>query len=459
MDDLLATMQTAIRDSLDLIVSARSSMVKRGQALNDLEQLIARTLSSAGGAEALEQFSFLQDTFECNIPSRLLDWLSVACQRLDHLLTRGNLDSERSAEASTLSSQLVQALALVQGVALVHHRSKIFLGRKHSVEVGGISLSLILLLDRQLQVLIDLLWVSRHVGSDTSTNLSSSTSAPSTPGTKPKTSSLGLSSAVLDTLLCILVDSSPALRIFEKSSGVQTVVKLLKRPNALREVKMKCLEFLYFYLLDEKTSADMPAPTLPPPPLSPSPFIAEMRTSERSRLFRDASSGSDDSYSSGSSRSSSSSQSSASSLSSSTSISSSSTVAPTTPPNLSPKTPPRSPTTPNANRRPFAKPRSLLMLQKDVDFTPLSPKKAHVARLGVGHARQSSMNTPDSRLRNSTMASDNIRVSEDTSEDMDGSHDLTRTTDQKKAFLGSMLGNVDSLVEGMRTAGVWGLPG
>jgi len=32
-----------------------------------------------------------------------------------------------------------------------------------------------------------------------------------------------------------------------------------------------------------------------------------------------------------------------------------------------------------------------------------------------------------------------------------------KTTEEKKEFLGTMLGNVDALVEGVRKAGVWGL--
>lgn len=46
-----------------------------------------------------------------------------------------------------------------------------------------------------------------------------------------------LSSVVLDTVLCILVDSSPALRAFEESKGVQAVVKILKRAGTPREVR------------------------------------------------------------------------------------------------------------------------------------------------------------------------------------------------------------------------------
>ncbi len=34
-----------------------------------------------------------------------------------------------------------------------------------------------------------------------------------------------------------------------------------------------------------------------------------------------------------------------------------------------------------------------------------------------------------------------------------------RPRSQKKELLGTMLGNVDALVEGVRKAGIWGLPG
>ncbi|KAG1767791.1 hypothetical protein EDD22DRAFT_1004684 [Suillus occidentalis] len=46
---------------------------------------------------------------------------------------------------------------------------------------------------------------------------------------------LHLTSAVLDTLLCVLVDSSPALRAFEEVDGVQAVVKISKRAGTPRE--------------------------------------------------------------------------------------------------------------------------------------------------------------------------------------------------------------------------------
>jgi hypothetical protein len=45
------------------------------------------------------------------------------------------LPGQRQAEAATLSSQLTQALSIIQGVALTHHSTKAFLGRKYPLDV------------------------------------------------------------------------------------------------------------------------------------------------------------------------------------------------------------------------------------------------------------------------------------------------------------------------------------
>lgn len=79
------------------------------------------------------------------------------------------------------------------------------------------------------QILLDLLLASRHLSSIPST--SDADSSKPTAGRHP------LTSIVLDTLLCVLVDSSPALRAFEESNGPQAVVKILKRAGTPREVR------------------------------------------------------------------------------------------------------------------------------------------------------------------------------------------------------------------------------
>lgn len=45
------------------------------------------------------------------------------------------LPAEREAEVATLASQLMQALSIMQGVALNHHGSKQYLGRRYALEV------------------------------------------------------------------------------------------------------------------------------------------------------------------------------------------------------------------------------------------------------------------------------------------------------------------------------------
>lgn len=84
------------------------------------------------------------------------------------------------------------------------------------------------------QILIDLFLVARHVTPMLSTISTNNTeSQPKQKGTPPAS----LSTAVLDTLLCIMVDSSAALRAFEEANGVRAVVRILKRAGTARETR------------------------------------------------------------------------------------------------------------------------------------------------------------------------------------------------------------------------------
>lgn len=122
------------------------------------------------------------------------------------------------------------------------------------------------------------------------------------------------------------------------------------------------------------------------------------------------------------------------------------------------------------------------MLRKDVDFVPLSPKKAQVSRLGAsrpGHRKTTSMSSSRlgssssrfgnedecQRLSSQQSSFSDVRGVESYAEQGREDHEKgsdkglvkTRTTEEKKAMLGTMLGNVDALVEGVRKAGIWGL--
>ena len=145
---------------------------------------------------------------------------------------------QRETEASVLSSQLAQALSIIQGVALTHHSTKAFLGRKYPLDVG------IYPLERPFfdaypnaQVLLDLLIISRHLASPLPASKRPTPSDEVRTHNEEAVPSSVLPNAVLDSLLCILVDSSRSLRVFEDCSGVQTVVKLLKRAHTPRDVR------------------------------------------------------------------------------------------------------------------------------------------------------------------------------------------------------------------------------
>ena len=86
------------------------------------------------------------------------------------------------------------------------------------------------------QILLDLLLVSRHLSSPMQTPGRDPSSIPGDLS-KKKPPPPQLASALLDTLLCILVDSSVALRAFEDAKGVQVAVKILKRAGTPREVR------------------------------------------------------------------------------------------------------------------------------------------------------------------------------------------------------------------------------
>ena len=171
------------------------------------------------------------------VSSRIISWTSVTSGLLDKALHKGSNDGKpcfacvnctlpsslldaRKFEITTLSSQLAQGMSIIQGVALIHRQSKHFLGRRYSLEV-----------------LLDLLLVSRHLTTPTASSTPTSPRAGASSAPSPKSSDVPLASVVLDTLLCILVDSIPALRVFEDLNGVQVVVKILKRAGTPREVR------------------------------------------------------------------------------------------------------------------------------------------------------------------------------------------------------------------------------
>lgn len=239
---------------------------------------------------------------------------------------------------------------------------------------------------------------------------------------------------------------------------------------------MKCLEFIYFYLMDETPTLTQPGEThsLPSSPVSTQPNTP-FRSHETKLFARPVSDVSNISFASSSTSSSgsgtySSSSFSTSSFSSSTTTSSVGSIqAPSpikksysistftspdlhTPPSLPP------PIASGASKIPaHLQPRTMLMLRREVDYEPLSPRKPRAFRPGLRVTDTPGPATPSlSRLRETSNKSISSGCAEG-AEERSSRSERMRTTDEKKEMLGSMLGNVDALVEGVRKAGIWEL--
>ncbi|KAI0363194.1 CDC14-domain-containing protein [Pilatotrama ljubarskyi] len=424
-------MHDILQDALDELLSSRTSLADKGDALVAIEHVLAETCDPRAEG-LLDYFNALQDTFQCNVSSRIITWTAVAFAQLEGCLNKGTTDRQKQSDAATLATQLSQAMAIIQGVALTHKPSKQYLGRRYSLEV-----------------LLDLLLVSRHLDSTSTPSSSTPTSPKAGASSMPpqNRAEIPLASVIIDTLLCVLVDSVNALRVFEELNGVQVVVKILKRAGTPREVRMKCLEFLYFYLLDETTTVPESSATSTTSSVN-TPEATPVRDPSKShRSYPSMSASSESSYATAiSSRSSSASSAfSASTAATSRSLhelaasntdpskqpmepasrpSSSSSLKPVIPglvPSQRTVTPPSGASPLNALGR--GQPRSLLMLRKEVDYVPMSPKKPEVSQLGH---RPSGLRP---RLRERTNVSTGLRAAADvvSSEDTESEAPVARS--------------------------------
>ncbi|KAG1740260.1 cell division control protein 14, SIN component-domain-containing protein [Suillus occidentalis] len=207
-------MNSTLQDALDDVTSTRSLFGRRNRALAVLEQQVALACVQSSNDDTLETYLDLQDASDLDIvSSRILAWIQCTTPQLK-LCTSKSSTKKRDTEMNTSCSLLCQGLSIIQGVSLHHKPSKSYLGRRFS-----------------LKILIELLYAFRH------TPIIDTSSGEISPNYQKKPApTLHLTSAVLDTLLCVLVDSSPALCAFEEVNGVQAVVKISKRAGTPREV-------------------------------------------------------------------------------------------------------------------------------------------------------------------------------------------------------------------------------
>lgn len=149
-------------------------------------------------------------------------------------------DSDRNTDGQN-DLLIVSTLDLIQGILLLHPPSRSLFAREIYMNVRpGTPIHLTTKTDNN-QLLLDLL----------------------DPSNCP-----AIQSATLLTLVVALLDRPRNTRTFETLDGLLTVTSLFKMRATSREVKLKLIEFLYFYLMPEAplpalTSVSAPTTALP----------------------------------------------------------------------------------------------------------------------------------------------------------------------------------------------------
>lgn len=152
-------------------------------------------LSDLSGDAAFREFFKLQDGFQWNIATRLI-------QTLDRLLAKS--------DDGSMDLLMLSALDSLQGVLLLHPPSRLLFSREQS-----------------MNLLLDLL----------------------EPVNCP-----AIQAATLLVLVVALLETPRNTRTFENLDGLLTVSSIFKSRSTARDVKFKTMEFLYFYLMPETPS-------------------------------------------------------------------------------------------------------------------------------------------------------------------------------------------------------------
>ncbi|KAF5017183.1 hypothetical protein F66182_10918 [Fusarium sp. NRRL 66182] len=176
--------------------NSRNDRVHRSRgsqdAGNEASSPPKKDLAQLSQDPAFREFFKLQEGFEWNVPMRLIS-------TLDRLMAKGGDGGN--------DLLILSALDLIQGALLLHPPSKSLFSR-----------------EQNMNLLLDLL----------------------EPFNCP-----AIQSATLLTLVTALIDTPLNTRTFEALDGLLTVTSLFKSRSTAREVKLKLVEFLYFYLMPE----------------------------------------------------------------------------------------------------------------------------------------------------------------------------------------------------------------
>ncbi|GAB1519925.1 hypothetical protein RhiTH_002996 [Rhizoctonia solani] len=222
-------------------LSFRSSRAAQLTALEHIHSILADVCVRTHDPHQRPRFLQQQNDFETNIVSRILSSGVLSASSISRTIDEIRAKTNTSSAVIDIISL---ALSALQGMALIHARSKTYLGRRLGI-----------------QTLLDLLTALRHASVNPDDPDTTITSGIDAADSKLAALLSPLACSVIDTLLCLLVDSPSALRIFEACNGLEVIVRTLKKVIG-QNVRMKCLEFLYFYLQDEDVLAVTGAPAI-----------------------------------------------------------------------------------------------------------------------------------------------------------------------------------------------------
>ncbi|GAA5885048.1 hypothetical protein JCM3774_003458 [Rhodotorula dairenensis] len=241
----ISASKAALDRAIDDLLSVRSSGARQTAALASLEAVVAR-LALGQSSPLADAFLRWQDSPSRNVAAALLEWLA-------RTLLRNDLAGDTSNHS--LWADMLRCLRLLQGLLLLHRPSQRFFARKSTHE----NLLAVLDLARPNDPDTPLLGTPRPQPSPVL--------FPPTPASSPSLQSESyaetvqvelctrLSLAVLDVLLCGLVDRPENMRTFENVGGLAAIVKVLKDKTVSQNVRIKVIEVLFFYLLPEATSS------------------------------------------------------------------------------------------------------------------------------------------------------------------------------------------------------------
>ncbi|KAL7425277.1 hypothetical protein Q5752_000965 [Cryptotrichosporon argae] len=192
------------RRYFDDIRSLRSSGRRRTAAARGLE----RCLLAACDGHVIGRFLAL----------KLHQPLLALLARHTSTLTRRSSSSLPPGDevAGALGREIEPAVSVLQGLCLLSRECKDAVGERWVLEM-----------------IIDLLLLLR--------------AQPGHDGRKP------VAYALLELAFCVLVDRPDHARRYEQLGGLEAATRVLKGTGVAKEVRMKCIEFLYFYLLPENT--------------------------------------------------------------------------------------------------------------------------------------------------------------------------------------------------------------